>query len=298
MKHFYLIILLFCNMALCAQVDAYLNEYRLSGNSHFNEEQQLLAQAEPMYPLLLPFLQDSMLQVRQKAYSFLYREGQLVPANERERYLVALLNGCKDSNGSIIGQNISWLQNFNKGDFSPASIELMTSLLRNNKMPHRQRLILLAGYVGAGQEFMKRQLLQPDLNSRDQWFFNLALARMGDASGVDFCLNILQGQVLNNYLVEFGLPDIIYTRQKKLFDVCVGYINSDELSCFSADPDNESAMLCGYRVLELMAPVIEDFPIKVNAIGTLDVQDYDAALILARQWFFEHPNYLINTDDY
>ncbi len=298
MKHLSLIALLCCNMALYGQVDAYLNEYRLSGNSHFNKEQELLAQTEPMYSLLLPFLQDSMLHVRQKAYSLLYREGRQVPVNEREPYLIALLNGCKDPDGSVIGQNISWLQNFNKRDFPPAAIELITFLLRNNKMPHRQRLILLAGYVGAGQEFMKRQLLQPDLNPKDQWFLSLALARMGDASSVDFCLNTLQGQALNNQLVEFGLPDIIYTRQKKLFDVCVGYINSDELSCFSADPDNEAAMLCGYRVLELMAPVIEDFPIRVNAIGTLDVPDYDAALILARQWFTEHPDYQINTDDF
>jgi hypothetical protein len=65
MKHIYLIFLLFCNVALYGQVDTYLNEYRLSGNSHFNQEQQLLASSEPLYPLLLPFLQDSMLRVRQ-----------------------------------------------------------------------------------------------------------------------------------------------------------------------------------------------------------------------------------------
>lgn len=298
MKHLSLIALFCCHMALYGQVDAYLNEYRLSGNSHFNKEQQLLAHSEPIYPSLLPFLQDSVLHVRQKAYSLLYRESRQVPVNEREPYLIALLNGCKDPDGSVIGQNISWLQNFHKRDFPPAAIEQITFLLRNNKMPHRQRLILLAGYVGAGKELMKRQWLQADLSAKDQWYLSLALARMGDDPSVDFCLKTLQGQALSNQLVEFGLPDIIYTRQKKLFDVCVMYINSDEKSCFSADPDNEAAMLCGYRVLELMAPVIEDFPIKVNAIGTLDVPDYTAALMAARQWFLEHPDYQINTDDF
>ncbi len=298
MKHFYLITLFFYNMALYGQVDDYLNEYRLSGNSHFNKEQQLLAQAEPMYPLLLPFLQDSILHVRQKAYSFLYREGQQVAAGEKEPYLIALLNGCKDSGGSVIGQNLSWLQNFQKRDFSLATKELITTLLRNNRLPHRQRLIMLAGYVGAGQELMQRQLLQPDLSPNDQWYLSLALARMGDAKSVDFCLKVLKDQELNNQLVEFVLLDIIYTRQKKLLDVCVRYINSDERSCFSADPDSEAAMLCGYRVLELMAPVMVDFPIQVNAIGTLDVSDYDAALMMARQWFLEHPDYQINADNY
>ena len=298
MKHFYLLTFLFCNMALYGQVDAYLNEYRLSGNSHFNQEQQLLASDEPIYSLLLPFLQDSVLHVRQKSYSFLYREGKLVPANDREPYLIALLKGCQDPNGSVIGQNLAWLHSFSKSDFSYESKELITTLLRNNRLPHRQRLIMLGGYVDAGQELMKRQLLQPDMSPNEQWYLSLALARLGDTSSVDFCLKTLQGQELNNQLVEFVLPDILYTRQKILLDVCVGYINSDELSCFSSDPDNEAALLCGYRVLELMAPVIVDFPIEVNAIGTLDVPDYDEALLIARQWFLEHPDYRIKTNSF
>jgi hypothetical protein len=296
LKRFYLITLLLCNIALYGQVDSYLNDYRLSGNSNFNKEQHLLAQSEPMYKMLLPFLQDSMLHVRQKAYSFLYREGKMVSASEREPYISALLNGCKDPNGSVIGQNIVWLQSFHKSDFTIESKELITTLLRNNRLPHRQRLIMLAGYVDAGRELMKRQLLQPDLSRNDQWYLSLALARLGDTSSVDFCLKTLQSQELNNQLVEFVLPDIIYTRQKKLLDVCIEYVNSDELSCFSSDPDNEASMLCGYRVLELIAPVLVDFPIQVNAIGTLNVPDYEDALLIARKWFLKHPDYLINTD--
>lgn len=280
------------------QGDSYLLEYKLSGKSDYKKEQQFLTETPQLLELVRPFLQDSMLHVRQKAYSFLYRKTRLILESEKSPYIIELLKGCADSDGSIVGQNLIWLQTFNKNEFTEESRELIVLHLRNWRTPHRKRLIMLAGYVGAGEEWMKRQLLQSDVDPNERWHLNLALARMSEDASVDFCVNTLQSMELSNRLVEFVLPDIIYTRQKKLLDICVDYIHNDELACFSADPDNESAQLCGYRILELLTPVILDFPLKESAIGGLDTDDYQQALIIARKWFLDNPDYLIDTDSF
>lgn len=296
MKHLYLLFFIFCNIALYGQIDDYLSEYRSSEKSNYKKEQQLLADTPQLLELVRPFLQDSLLHIRQKSYSFIFRKGMLVPISEQAPYIIELLKGCKDSNGSIVGQNLIWLQSFNNTEFSEEANELIVNLLRNWRLPHRKRLIMLAGYVDAGREWMKRQLLQSDVDPNERWHLNLALARMSEDASVDFCVNTLQSLELSNRLVEFVLPDIIYTRQKALLDICVSYVHSDELACFSADPDNESAQLCGYRILELLTPVILNFPLKESAIGGLETDDYQHALIIARKWFLDNPEYLIDNN--
>lgn len=298
MKHFYLIILLFCNVALYGQVDAYLNEYRITRISDFDKERNLIKESRHLSELLLPFFQDSLLHVRQKAYSFLYQKGMDVNSSEKAPYIIRLLKGCEDSNGGIAGQNLIWLSSFNKEDFTVDAKEQVDNLLRRDHIPHRKRLIMLAGYVGAGREMLNRQLIQPGLSSNERWYVHLALARMGDARSAEFCAQTVQTLQLNNDLVEYVMPDLIYTRQKVLLDICIDHLNSDESACTSADPDNERSMPCGYRILELIAPVIEDFPFRTSAIGGLDVPDYRQALPVARQWFRDNPGYIILTDSY
>lgn len=211
MKHLYFLTFLFCNIALYGQVDVYLHEYRLSEKSNFKKEQQLLTDTPQLLELVRPFLQDSLLHVRQKAYSFLYRKGKLVPEFEKSSYIFELLKGCADSDGSIVGQNLIWLQSFNKKGFTEEPRELIVLHLRNWRIPHRKRLIMLAGYVGAGKEWMKRQLLQSDVDPNERWHLNLALARMSDVASVDFCVNTLQSMEMSimymKHLITGGEKD-------------------------------------------------------------------------------------------
>lgn len=298
MKRFCLIIFLFSNIALHGQADSYLNEYRTSRLSDFDKERNLIKESRHLSELLLPFFQDSLLHVRQKAYSFLYQKGMDVNSSEKAPYIIRLLKGCEDSNGGIAGQNLIWLSSFDSEDFSMDAKGQIEALLLRERMPHRKKLIMLAGYVGAGREMLNRQLIQPGLSSNERWYIHLALARMGDARSAEFCAQTVQTLQLNNDLVEYVMPDLIYTRQKVLLNICIDHLNSDESACTSADPDNERSMPCGYRILELIAPVIEDFPFRTSAIGGLDVPDYRQALPVARQWFRDNPGYIILTDSY
>ncbi|WP_026473684.1 hypothetical protein [Alkaliflexus imshenetskii] len=299
MKPFLLLALFFIGIPAFGQIDKYLEEFRLTGQSNLKKENELLVDARADLPLLLqPFLKDSLRSFRQKAYSFIYRKGLQVPASQKYLFVSALLKGCTDPDGSVVGQILIWLQSFGSEAFSPETVDMFESYLLNRRMPHRKRMIMLAGYVGAGREWMRKQVMQNDLPPAERWAVQLALARMGDDASIFACAETLRSMVLNNQLVEYVLPDIIYTRQRELLNICVEYIQSDEMACISADPDYETEMLCGYRVLELLAPVIVDFPIKVSAIGSLDTDDYHKALLTARSWFLNHPNYKIYTNAY
>jgi len=43
-------------------------------------------------------------------------------------------------------------------------------------------------------------------------------------------------------------------------------------------------MVCGFSVIALIAPYIENFPVKVRTSGDLDVKDYNQALLDVRNW--------------
>lgn len=298
MKQLYILLFLLSSIIAHGQVEAYLESYRLSGSNDYLKEQEILAVSGSLHSQLLPYLNDTMPQIRQKAYSFMYRKGQSIEGDERKDYVTSLIDGCNDVDGGIVGQNLIWLRSFEKGDFSGQGKEKIEAFIRKPRMPHRRDLLMLAAYLGVGGELMKRQLLQDDLSFSEQRYLNLALARMGNQSSIVFFQGLLSRMPLNNEFVEYIVPDLVYTRQKELLDICVVYINSDEFLCSSADPDNERAMLCAYRILELIAPVIMDFPLKVSGLGTLITDDYQEALYICRDWFEKNPSYVINAEQF
>ena len=136
------------------------------------------------------------------------------------------------------------------------------------------------------------QLSNPGNPAKVRWAALLARARMDDQDAVSVILDKAQQQPINDNFVYEAVPDFIYTRQKPLFDFLFTIMQSDNKDCFSSDPDNEVAMLCGYRVMEYIAPYIIDFPIPVEE-GYLVADDYPAALQQVRDWYQSNPDYRI-----
>jgi hypothetical protein len=50
--------------------------------------------------------------------------------------------------------------------------------------------------------------------------------------------------------------------------------------------------------MELLAPVIVDFPVKTDATGQLATEDYDHALQVVRKWFINNTEYKMKEDSY
>lgn len=121
---------------------------------------------------------------------------------------------------------------------------------------------------------------------------------MGDQEAIDYLLRKLQSAPINdNFIYDFA-PDLVYTRQPEIFDFLERIIQSDEQNCLPADPDASGKILCGYRVMEYIAPVIENYPLPTDEFGELEVDDYKTALQQVRVWFTQNEGYVIKRDDF
>jgi hypothetical protein len=154
-------------------------------------------------------------------------------------------------------------------------------------------LVLLAGYLNIGREEVFRQYLTPELPVKRKWNLALALARMGDEKALNYCLEKVKKAPLDNSIVGYVFPDLLYTRQKAALDYCVEWVYSDEKHCRSANPDSPEAIPCAYRIIELLAPIIVDFPVKVDPAIGLESDNYPETLQLVRDWLKAHPDYTI-----
>jgi len=71
-------------------------------------------------------------------------------------------------------------------------------------------------------------------------------------------------------------------------------LNNDAKNCMSADAEHETKIPCAYRVMEMLAPVIEGYPLTVDESGDIVTNDYEDALKKVREWFVAHPDYKID----
>jgi hypothetical protein len=103
---------------------------------------------------------------------------------------------------------------------------------------------------------------------------------------------------VNDEVVYQIYPDLVYTRQKEIVALLIGQLNSDVKNCESADAERPANIPCAYRVMEMLAPAIEGYPVKLDASGDIDAKDYTEALQKVRTWFKEHPDYKISKDKF
>jgi len=181
------------------------------------------------------------------------------------------------------------LQKFEKNCYDSVDISLLAEHIENEKSSIRE-LVLVAGVLNNSllKSKIKSKLSDVTLKKSDKWAIHLALARMGEQESIEFLKERASSLQLNSNVVDHIYDGLIYTRQKVLFDLIVEKIFSDEKLCESSNPDSEMSILCGYKILELIAPYIDGFPIKTLPSGDLDVESYENALITARCWFLNN----------
>jgi hypothetical protein len=83
------------------------------------------------------------------------------------------------------------------------------------------------------------------------------------------------------------------------YDYLITVLNDDTKNCMSPNPNSGAQIVCGYRVMEFLAPVIANFPLKTyEGINQIKTDNYQAALETARAWFKENPDYKIKDDTF
>lgn len=265
------------------------NAYPAQPRSLWQEE----AQHTEVLAALTPYYSDTLAQVRAKAY---YLAKQVGTSSQklalRQRVTEQLVAGLSDEDSGNAGRVNSYLTEFRPVDFTAKAQQQLANLLLQ-RPAHFSQLLLLVGTLGMQDQTSVLQRMLPSLSGRHRWSAQLALARMGDQEALTDVLARVKRYPVNDDVVYELLPDLVYTRQKEAIDYLAAIVQSDERNCQSADPEAEEPILCGYRVLELLAPIIENFPLALDESGDLAVNDYPAALQQARRWLSQHPNYQI-----
>lgn len=197
------------------------------------------------------------------------------------------LTTAKSKYSAVSTLSMKVLNGFPSSCFDITSIDSLSSLIKKNKTLYKDALIL-AGYTN-NPVFIER-IKQVFPNSRnftkqERWATFKALARLGDKESLDYCLQRISSMPLNDQVVDVLYPDLVYIHKKETFDLIIKALSNNDKLCSSTNPNSEQNIVCGYRLMELIAPFIKNFPIKILPSGDLDTKDYPKALKDVRDWF-------------
>ncbi|MBN1463916.1 MAG: hypothetical protein JW922_09630 [Paludibacteraceae bacterium] len=176
---------------------------------------------------------------------------------------------------------------FDKKSFSQPTIEQIDKLLEKSN-PAFEKLVMLAGKTEDTRFITKLKSFEEDSTIRQisqRWSIWLALCRLGDESSCDLLLKQVEPLDINDNFTQVIVPDLLYTKNKKIYDFVISLLYSEEKKCYSPNPDLSEKISCCYLIVAKLASHIKNFPIEVSSSGDLKTQNYNEALGTAREWF-------------
>jgi hypothetical protein len=270
------------------QLNAYFSSIRKGESASPDDLLKNLKGEKGLVESIIPYQKDTVTSVRYQAYTLLAQIGKRSNNKaERQQAVTQLLTAWQDSDSGTSGVAGSELSSFLRADFSPAAIDSLKALLQRQPA-HYSKVVRLVGYLGLRDQIPVIQShLQTKqiVSSSDKWSAYIALCRLGDPSALTFVMGRVKKLGMNDDVVYEILPDLVYTRQRELIQHMVEALHSNDPTCESSDPENSKPIACGYRIMEMLAPVVKDFPIKSDPSGDLAATDYKKALEQVRQWF-------------
>jgi len=245
------------------------------------------------------YYNDTLAIVRSKAYTITHLAGiNARTEGARNTAVLKLISACNDKDAGNVGQAMDYLATFYKADFTAVAYDSLRKLF-NRKPAHFDKLIRLVGFGELTD--LKEQIrtyTQAGTPRGVRWSAIIALARMGDDAALKDMMTRIQKLPLNDDVVYEIFPDVVYTRNRVALDHLVTVLNSNEKKCMTADAEREVQIPCGYRVMEQLAPAIQDYPLKLDESGDVITKDYVKALQTVREWFANNPSYMIRKDTY
>ncbi len=246
---------------------------------------------------------DSLINIRNAAFDLVYIMSMRKMDDPYTNMVVNLfLNGCNDKDAGIVYDCLKYLKYFKSTSFDAEARIKLSQMARQASIPHYDLLIRITGLAGITDLMydyadMIRQKKYAD--NKIRWALHVALARLGDQQEITYCLSKAEQAKISDDIVYDLLPDLAYIRNKEAFDFMLEIINSDEKNCSSSNPDSEAKIICAFRIIKLVAPYINDFPVKLDKAGNLIARDYDQMLISVRQWIQNNKStYTLNVQIY
>jgi hypothetical protein len=244
-------------------------------------------------PIMQRWMKDTLSSVRSNAVVITGRLASFAKLGQpRTQAMDMLFKACEDKDPSMGSQAASYLKQV-KWKYFTNTHKTAIGLLIYQGQPLLTDYLYLAGYMYATDQMSKIEGLVSSgkLNRKQLWQAHLALARMGNNQSMKECLKIADANPLGNDYIKVIVPGIIYTRQKTCIDMLVNMLKNKEDACTSPNPNYSGKIPCRYRIVEVLASVIADFPVKVTSEGDLVTNDYEGALQTSIKWFNEHKDY-------
>jgi hypothetical protein len=289
--------------SLCAQqkiMEAYFSQIRSGKYPSIPIEATLKDNAAIILSALPTYLHDSVSIVRARASSL----SKLIGAQSklgtiRTKAIQQLIEAVKDKDTGNAGSALTFLTEFNKSDFSEADRDTLYAIFKR-KSAHLNTFIRLMGYLEmqSAKDDLFNLSQNTSLSRKDRWAAMLALARMNDDQAATDVMNRVKRMPVSDAVLYEIFPDLIYTRRPEAINYLVEALHNDAKNCESANSDNPERIPCAYRIMEMLAPIIENYPLKQNATGDIETNDYPAALQKAREWLKVNKNYKILKDRY
>ena len=195
---------------------------------------------------------------------------------------------------------IKSLQIQSKNYFNKDDKALLINHIKNTTL-HLDELIKLTGYLELREAIPQLKNIADSsvYSPRDRWAAYLALSRMDDQQAISFINNKIRSAKVDDDFIYDIVPDLIYTRNRSIYNYLITLLMDDTPHCTSANPDNEAAITCGYRLMEYFAPVIKNYPLKITPSGDVDTNNYPKALKNTRDWFSKNQeNYIISRESF
>jgi len=252
--------------------------------------------------LLQIYYTDTLPRLRSKAYYLTYKCAYRSANKElKHKAVYNLVQGLKDEDSGNIGNVAEWLTSFKSSDFNEMAKDSLRAIYKRQKM-FEDRILKIVAFAGLNDQIdnINNNLVNGNYASRkSSWAAHLSLARMGVKSELDYCLNLINKQPVNDDFIYSLAPDLVFIRQKEAIDILVKILMDDSKLCFSSNPENPQKISCGYRVMEYLAPIIENYPIQTDYTGDLLTDDYENSLLTVRVWFNgQSGGYSLNKDVY
>lgn len=246
-----------------------------------------------------PYLTDTMQRVRTKACELLLAAlSQSASMAVQSKGIELLLAATHKSDVETTGFVVSRIPTLVKSAFTDSAKMHVRRLLRSEG-PFLAEWMKIAGFLELKDLVNDiRPYSQPGNQQSLRWSALLSLARMGDIGAAREVLTRAQKLGVNDDVVYRIFPDLVFTRDKAVIGYMVDVLHENEDRCLSADVEKESAIPCGCRIMEQLAPIIDGFPFTSAESGDLDVDDYASALQTVRKWFISHKKYSINRERY
>ena len=283
--------------------EQYITDYK---NNTFNSELFTQLKAQPVQKTMhafKPYLKDSLADVRAASYRLLYKVAVDNETNQDRAAVVAeLVNGLHDSDRSVRTSICNYLTGFKPYDFSAESRYIISRIALEPTTAYALKAVRLTGYLKMAElvyDYNKILSETEGLSRKAAWNMQLAMARMGDSLALASIVNFTVQLPVNDNVVYDIYPDLAYVRQKACFNYLLEQIMSDELNCISSNPDNEAAIVCAFRIIRLIGPYIQNFPLVLDKRGDVVFNNYDTDLATVREWFTTNRNsYTLNHSIY